>query len=156
METISLEQTYYIGELITTFAVVVSLIYVGIQVKQNTCATRSIARQSVTGSNLEWFGVAIDSKTLATAILKDSNDTPLDEHEELALRFWHIMRWRTLENAYYQYRNGLLDAGEWNGYERVIRYMPKRDKLSVATWKKVSDVFSPAFNSEIQRIWDTT
>ena len=36
METMTLEQMYYIGELIATVAFVMPLLYVGIQIRQNT------------------------------------------------------------------------------------------------------------------------
>ena len=46
MESLTLEQTYYIGELVGVLVVIISLIYVGLQVKQNTNATHATAAQS--------------------------------------------------------------------------------------------------------------
>ena len=154
METPTLEQVYLLGQTIAAVAVVISLVYVGIQVRQNTYATRSAARQTISGFNIEWYGMAIDSKILADAILKDSDDGALDKHEEQCLFFWHMMRWRTLENAYYQHHNRLLDDHEWNGYRNIIRLMPSSGKRSLTTWNRIRDRFSPAFNAEVQSIWD--
>ena len=36
MEPLTLEQAYYIGELIAAFVVIVSVIYLALQVRQNT------------------------------------------------------------------------------------------------------------------------
>jgi hypothetical protein len=48
MDTITLEQLYYIGELVAVMAVIASLLYVGKQIKQNAEAMRVNAASSVT------------------------------------------------------------------------------------------------------------
>ena len=46
MESLTLEQAYYIGELVAVTVVIVSLIYVGRQIKQNTEAIQVNAAQA--------------------------------------------------------------------------------------------------------------
>ena len=40
METLTLEQAYYIGELVAAFVVLISLVYMAIQLRQNTNAIK--------------------------------------------------------------------------------------------------------------------
>jgi hypothetical protein len=47
MENITLEQIYYIGELIAVIAVIASLLYAGKQMKQNTEAMQVNAASAV-------------------------------------------------------------------------------------------------------------
>ena len=52
METLTLEQIYFIGQTVSAIAVVFSLIYVGLQIKQNTIATQTTSSQAyVTADN---------------------------------------------------------------------------------------------------------
>ena len=78
MESFTLEQAYYIGELIAALAVIVSLLYVGRQMKQNTEAIQINAAQEFVqmfntftadlGSNKEmtviWYTGTSDYKSL--------------------------------------------------------------------------------------------
>jgi hypothetical protein len=50
METLSLEQIYYLGQIIAAGAVVITLIYVGLQVKQNTHAVNLATAHNVSES----------------------------------------------------------------------------------------------------------
>ncbi len=47
METLTLEQAYYIAEIIGVLSIVMSLVYVAVQIRQNTVAIRSDTSQSI-------------------------------------------------------------------------------------------------------------
>ena len=47
MEALTLEQAYYIAEIIGVLSIVMSLVYVAVQIRQNTVAIRSDTSQSI-------------------------------------------------------------------------------------------------------------
>ena len=55
MESFTLEQTSYLAEIFGLIAVVISLIYLGMQIKQNTQAIRSTAAYEATQSLSDWY-----------------------------------------------------------------------------------------------------
>ncbi len=61
----SLEEFNYIAEIIASIAVIASLLYVGLQVKQNTEATRATAAQSFAEVDNGFVGLINTSNNLA-------------------------------------------------------------------------------------------
>jgi hypothetical protein len=57
----SLEQISYVAEIVASFAVIASLIYVGREVARNTRATRATAAQANVGAVNDYVGVITGS-----------------------------------------------------------------------------------------------
>ena len=105
-------------------AVIVSLIYVGIQIRRNAKSGQSQANQSA-------------HESLASVSLEVSKDPEfsnfvrrgLIEFDELSEdeRFRIVMlmttTFRRYENIFYQYKRGFLEEGLWAGYEQSILLM---------------------------------
>jgi hypothetical protein len=105
-------------------AVIVSLIYVGIQIRRNAKSSQSQANQSA-------------HESLASVSLEVSKDPEfsnfvrrgLIEFDELSEdeRFRIVMlmttTFRRYENIFYQYKRGFLEEGLWAGYEQSILLM---------------------------------
>ena len=73
METLTLEQAYYLSEIIGVFAVVISLIYVGLQVKQNTIATQTASTQAYVAADSDVVGLINSSPNLADVLHQGAN-----------------------------------------------------------------------------------
>jgi hypothetical protein len=98
-----------LGELVSAFAVVVTLLYVGIQLKQNTQAVRSATMQSVfEATNEVWKNSCQDlsraEQFISVAAKPDHNDA-----EALFYLSWTILTFRAQENIYYQRKLGSAD-----------------------------------------------
>jgi len=91
MNTQLLEQIYYVGELVSVVAVVVSLIYVGIQVRQNTRAVRSSTLQNIAEAQLNVHGLLAGHNALywADRSFMYSEDFRQFVDEELLARPMH-------------------------------------------------------------------
>lgn len=110
MESITLEQAYYIAELTTAVAVIISLVYVGRQVEQNTDATQVNAAQ-----------VFVEMYNTFTAYLASSEELTemwyrgITAYQELnkieKIRFNAIAgQWfRIAESVYQQWKRGAMD-----------------------------------------------
>ena len=79
METLTLEQAYYIGELVASFVVLISLVYMAIQLRQNTNAIRLGTAHAVAEEFREMFALAASTGfEIATVWRTRSGWIPLD------------------------------------------------------------------------------
>jgi len=117
-----------LGELIGGAAVVVSLVYVALQVRQNT----KQIRRSITASKVASYQSVITAMTgFASSIthdlavgriyrqgLRDYNSLGGDERQqfsmELVILLYHY------QSFYYQHRSGLVDSDLWEGHFREL------------------------------------
>lgn len=110
-----------ISEVVGAAAVVVSLIYLAFQVRQNTRAIRGATLDAITShqkDELQWSaGLApIWKKLLETR-------EPLTFEESFQLGEWVTAAFTARQNEYHQFRHGLLDREVWLASENIIRLL---------------------------------
>ena len=118
MEALTLEGIYFIGQTIAAVAIVISLIYVGRQVKQNTEATQIGASQAF----VQMFNTITNNigSTASDIWLRGVRDFDgLNEHEKVRFSTSAAQLVRVFESAYYQWRRGALDNDIWSGFSRA-------------------------------------
>ena len=114
-------------EIIATVGVVLSLLFVGYEIRQNTAMARGEARQDLAALNQEWLltlGQDAEFEALWNKVWGAGEDTAENPEifEQLTdpeyRRAWFIMTMhlRRLENVYFQYREGLVDESALNSY----------------------------------------
>ena len=127
MESFTLEQASYLAEIIGVIAVVVSLIYLGLQVKQNT---RSMRIQTVHDLSAQFreqqTGIAHDKDLAAIFHRGMYSYEKLDTHEQLRFSMLAAAVLRILNELDFQRREGAIDESMWQGFktiaEDVFRY----------------------------------
>lgn len=106
------------GELIGAAVVLVTLVYLAQQIRQNTKALSASAIDSVTNhgfQELRWWD------ELAEIVLKAEKDpASLSELEVRRVRYCTIASIRNRQNEYFQYIKGALDQDVWDASERLI------------------------------------
>lgn len=112
-------------EIIAAVGVIVSLMFVGFEIRQNTAVARGQARQELAALNQEWLlTMGQDAEFEALwykawgADPRSGAAEPIELTEAEERRAWFIMTMhlRRLENVYLQYREGLVDASALNSY----------------------------------------
>lgn len=107
-----------IREALGFIGVVASLVFVGLQIRQNTSVARGQTRQQLAALNQEWLIlVSTDSafrNNFQKAWMQKSDSLTRDE----AVRASWAMRlnMRRLENTYFQFAEGLIDESALNSY----------------------------------------
>ena len=104
--------------------VVASLLFVGLEVRQNTAAVRGATYQSIADSSqqqVQWW--ADNEKLLEHEVRIDEGAlseefTPV---ENLVIKSGFVMTIRRIENIYVQVREGLVEE------EAVLRFRPSKD-----------------------------
>jgi hypothetical protein len=110
-----------IAEVVAALSVVVSLIYVGFQIRQNTGAVRSATAQAVHDNYAAWYINLSNDASLNALLIKGLKDySSLDEIEKARFIDTFMAFSSYSQNAYYQWREGALSPQLWLGWESLI------------------------------------
>ena len=108
-----------LGEILGGVAIIISLIYVGIQIRQNTMAQRLDTSHRISEDLADVYLFPSGSEEMARIFIDGmTGEAQLEGPDHM--RFYGYLHkfFRTMENAHYQYRHGAL---EWPAYEGVTR-----------------------------------
>jgi hypothetical protein len=145
----TLSQLANIGELLGGIAVVASLVYLAIQIRQNT--------RTVRGSTLHqntdlWISVFLRLAEPGAARAYVAGMTANPDIQPLHYtQFFFICRAMFLgdENQYYQMRQGVLDPETYAAYQRSISAQFLAFRGFRVWWQQSRSVFSPSFVEHI-------
>jgi hypothetical protein len=110
VKKLNLQDIESIAEVIGAIAIVVSLIYVGIQVNDSALATRSATANDTSAAMSNWY-IAVGSNPDATRVLLDGMTNPASLRREETAQFIYLYHALFLEyqTAYYVAELGTLD-----------------------------------------------
>ena len=105
-------------------AVIVSLIYVGIQIRRNAKSSQSQANQSAHES-LASVSLEVSKNPEFSNFVRRGMIAfdELSEDEQFQFVLFMTSTFRRYENIFYQYKRGFLEEGLWGGYEQSILLM---------------------------------
>jgi len=141
----SIEELGSIGELISSGLVLVSLIYLAIQVRHSTDTARTSTYQALVaefGALNRSMASTPNLSALFAAALEDFEGLEPAQRATISQLFFLVFH--NFENMYYQYRKGYLEDDVWIGWKRLMLSYYARPGFQV-WWKMRSDVFSPSF-----------
>lgn len=121
MKRPSLAEFAQLAEVVAAVAVIISLVYVGRELRSNTAAIRAESLQGVADASAQiLLTTASDSALSRIRQLGDQDVSLLSEAE--AYRYGTLMRQvlLTFQNVYFQYELKVLEPRVWRGYQRVI------------------------------------
>ena len=117
-----LAQLANLGEFIGGAAVLVTLIYLAVQVRSNGREQRMLSMREATREMASVNQSVGDSKEKAELWLKGSRDfEELDAVERLRFSVANGHIFRTLEQIYYQEREGGIEPELWRGFMNQLR-----------------------------------
>ena len=113
-----------IGELIGAVTVVITLLYLAIQIRQNSQAVKNSAAQTLLSELNDSLRVASSEPTTARAvILGQTLFGELSEEGRAQFITWMFAWMRTIEQAYFQYVQGYIDEEIWEGQRAHLRQL---------------------------------
>ena len=152
MRKIKLSTFSDVSQIISALAVVISLIYVGAQVNQNTKATQSAMRQSIADNDVTYLMSSLDNTILAIALYKDENNMELSGLEWSQLVSQQHVNFRVFENVFFQFEHELLEPETWERSRFIIKYMLENNEHSRKMWMRLDKLFTDSFQSEVKQI----
>tara|TARA_Y100000588_G_scaffold184970_1_gene198849 strand:- start:366 stop:827 length:462 start_codon:yes stop_codon:yes gene_type:complete len=102
--------------LMANVGVIASIIFLGVEMQQNTDMMRSQTRNSMTENQMSFFEGVIESRDFAEVfsnIREDSSSFPQGTPERMQYTFFFLTQLRMWENEWYQYQQNLFDAAEF-------------------------------------------
>lgn len=113
-----------IAEIVGAIAIVVSLVFVGFQIRENTTATQSATFQEHLGFEIDVLTAAASDPVLAKVYLQTTDGLPIAEldGDEGAQATWiWVATFRLWEGYFLQYRQGMMSEDGWAAREPTIR-----------------------------------
>lgn len=132
-------------EIVAAFGVILSLLFVGFEIRQNTAIARGQARQDLAQINQEWL-VLISQDVEFEALWNDAfGPAPreLSAAEDRRAQYIMTIHLRRLENVYLQYREGLVEKSALQNYGFAQTEMFRRPEFERywidQGWRKAYD-----------------
>ena len=108
-----------IGEVVGAIAVIATLLYLALQIRQNTKAMRGATLNAITEHKqfeLRW------SSDIATAWRKSLTEPKsLTQDESWQIAEWMCSSFVARQNEFFQYKQGLIDDETWAASEIIIK-----------------------------------
>ena len=121
MNGISLNELGSLGEFVGAIAVVASLIYVGIQLRQNTAAIRITTAQAFTDTWNNYISTLNLSPPLADILFRGLSGTShLKDAEVVQFYAFLSQAFTTYQSFFIQRQKGVVDEGYWTSYVQAI------------------------------------
>lgn len=140
-----LQEYALLAEVISAIAIVISLIFVGIQINQNTEQSRLDAIIGIKKETLIGGRAAIQSEESVSAIRKLLNDEPLSSKEELYISFLANDIFGVADIAFEQFQNGRLGEDDLIPSMSQLSFFMNFERVR-AHWERVKTTnFQPDF-----------
>ncbi len=107
-----------LGEFIGAIAVVISLVYLSLQIRHNTRAVRSSMHQDMVDSTLRIAESLSDNESVGRIVLKAEEDyDDLTQEERVRFEAYAERVFGNFESVFYSYRNSMIEEDLWESWE---------------------------------------
>jgi hypothetical protein len=130
-------------EFVGAAGVVVSLAFVGLELRQNTAAVSATARNDLAAGSREWLIALAESPELSVALGRWLLAPDISPQDEAAALYMVRALLRNTENAFFQVRSGVIDEEALGSYG--IRSGIFRAPRFAAFWEQEKGVYDPGF-----------
>jgi hypothetical protein len=152
----SLGEWASVASLVSAVAFVISVIYVSIQIRNNTRAVRASAFQQVVDS---FAGISLDiakDSNLVNLYLRASRDfASLSDVERTQYSLMLLSFLRRAENVFFQTEIHLLQSDHWSGIRESIRAIVDPTGAREC-WSTIKSRLNPEFRAFIDRLLSQT
>ena len=113
-------QTYaQIAEIVGSIAIVVSLVFVGMEIRHNNAISRTEAYQRNIDALNDWRELVVSSGN-AEAIQNFITTGQVKEGSEADIQLLQGISLMVFDRAYFSYRNGIMDKAGWDRFYKVL------------------------------------
>ncbi len=140
-----LEAVATLGEIIGAIAIVISLVYLGAQIRQSTNVARRAAASEAIAAVREINDHIIRDRSLNDLYRRGLNGVENLSEDEFP-QFWLLTMnlFKTVEHLHFQFVHGAMDEEVWSGWEWLLgRYVTSPGGLHYYQERKRA--FSPIF-----------
>ncbi len=137
------------AEILSSVAILATLVYLAVEIQQNAVATRADTRQAILESDQQFLQLFIDSPELNLLWYKPE----LTDEEKVRLSYFLLTHMRMRESNWFQYESGTLDDRTWRSYRASIVAMLSAPRTR-AWWENfgVERIFDLDFVSVVDNL----
>ena len=141
----SLEQASFVAQIISALAIIASLIFVGVQLRQATSAMRNSSSQAHSATYTGLVSTIIENADFASIWRRGLGD-PGDLNDDERVRFiaYTSAQFRFFESSRVQWLQRQLDDEHWQNIEAQVKNFAAQPGVQ-AWWKLRRDWHSAAF-----------
>ncbi len=144
----SLEQASYLSQIVGAIAVLASLLFIALQIRQNTESQRVVAVSTLANAIAAINVPAMQSPALGEALAKATRDWKGASREQRVLAHFFLFSYFKLgENAWYQHQRGVLETTQWAGWETMLRVFYHSVGVREDWWPRRRRAYSPEFQA---------
>jgi len=137
-----------IGSFVSGIAVVVSFVFLTLQIRQNNRNQRSLMQQARTNRNMESLLHLADPYISETVALANANCTALSPAQIWAFYGMAGAVFWSYEDSFMQFRTGTLDKQSWTSDEATLRRILRRPAYRVV-WRMARDGMSAEYREAV-------
>lgn len=142
-----LEKVAPVAEIISSVAIVVTLLYLSVQTQQTNDALIANSRQATLMADMTLISTLVSNPDVVANAQRPLNDLTPTEDGQVANAFAGLLRSR--EFAWLQYRTGILDGPTFDSYmETLIRLIREYDGFKYY-WEYFSRYTNPDFTNYV-------
>jgi len=151
----NLEDLGNLGELIAAIATLGTLIYLALQIKQNSESVRVTAGQAILSSLNDALQMASSSSQAARVLVLGQTDfDKLPEDEKAQYLVWVFSWFRVLEQAHHYNKKGYLDDEVWEGHVEHMKLILSMAH-NIKWWESRKPFFSMSFREFVDQVTKT-
>jgi hypothetical protein len=153
MSSADLQTLANIAIIIQTIFFVISVFFIGYQIRERNRLTRAANTQALVDVSAPFMLQLSQDRHLAQLWVNGAKDYhTLDEVEQF--RYTQLIAWWLIhhENAFYQYRTGLLDRTIYRAWAVDLQHFVRRTQLGRFWEKEHKRFFQSEFQEEIEKL----
>jgi len=136
------------AEIINAVAVTLTLLFLIVSIRQNTRSQKALAVDSLAAAIAAINVPAMSSPALGTAVSRAVNDWASASRDERIMAHYFLFSYFKLcENAWYQQRAGILEVGQWQGWETGTRKFYHSQGVREVWWPARRHSYSAEFQA---------
>jgi hypothetical protein len=148
----NLESWAYVAEIVGAIAVVASLIYVGIQIRDSNRVNQANARHNISEFVLQVSLFNAGHADRIASIQEKTNNGEKLSGAEQTFQWWtHMNLMLHAETYYHHYELGMMPDGHWDGYVRYVEGYSTTPGFA-EFWSDVGPSFSRNFSNWMTEI----
>lgn len=139
-------------QVIGIFALVASLIFVGMQMRLDREIARVMIYQSRASTTAEVLATLASSPDAMAASVKSLSGDPITDQDMMLGSFQFGSVFALSDNSYYQYQQGFLPEEHWLSVRRTVKNAISNNPFGRQYVERSLDNFRPAFRDELVRM----
>ena len=140
-----------IGEFVAALATLATLVYLALQIRQNTRIVRSTAFQQVVDS-FSQFSLAVGLNRDVSELFSRARQvsfSSLDPADQAQMRFLLRSYFRRAESVYFQSQQGTLEMESWEGIRESLKGMLRGGAVR-DYWEENCETFNSRFRAFVE------